>query len=400
LLALTAALVTAGVLLYPSLSRWVAADRSVDASSLRFGKVVRGDLQRDVSVEGKIVAADHPTIVSPAQGIVSILAKAGEVVTRAAVLARVESPEIQSRLKQEQSSLLSMKSELERQKISARQGNLQNMQQVSLLEVKLEAAQRSMKRFGSLLEQGLGNAIDYEKSQDDVKVANLELGHAREKTKLDKETADFEIRNKELQVQRQELVVKELERKISELSVVSPVSGLVARVDVKDKDMVQPNQALFSVVDLSRYQIEIEVPEEYAREITPGTGAVILYDTKEFEGTVKSISPEVESSQVKGVVVFGSAAPVGLKENQRVNTRLVLDSRRSVLKIPRGPFLENLGGRGAYVVQQNMATLRPISVGAVSITEVEILSGLKEGQEIILSDVTRFEGAKTVLLRR
>jgi HlyD family secretion protein len=52
------------------------------------------------------------------------------------------------------------------------------------------------------------------------------------------------------------------------------------------------------------------------------------------------------------------------------------------------------------VVQENMATLRPISVGAVSITEVEILSGLKEGQEIILSDVTRFEGAKTVLLRR
>ncbi|HEY2932273.1 MAG TPA: HlyD family efflux transporter periplasmic adaptor subunit [Acidobacteriota bacterium] len=388
------------VSLYPSLRRWAIAEQSVEASRLNFGRVARGDLVRDVSVQGKIVASDHPTIVSPAQGIISIASKAGEVVIRGSVLARIESPELQNQLKQEMSTLLSLKSDLERQKITSKQAYLQNVQQANLLGVRLEANERAMKRAKSLAEQGLGNAIDYEKAQDDVKVSSLELAHAREKTKLDKETSDFEIRNRELLVERQGLVVKEVQRRISELALVSPVSGMVARVDVKDKDMVQPNQVLFSVVDLSKYQVEVLIPENFAGEIRPGTGASILYEGQEYTGQVKSISPEVENSQVKAVVVFSSASPSGLKENQRVSTRLILEGRRNVLKVPRGPFLESLGGRQAYVVEDNMARLRPIQVGAISVTEVEVVSGLDEGEEIILSDATRFEGARTLLLRK
>jgi HlyD family secretion protein len=99
-------------------------------------------------------------------------------------------------------------------------------------------------------------------------------------------------------------------------------------------------------------------------------------------------------------VAFAEGSPSGLKENQRVDTRLLLDSRRSVLKVPRGPFLESLGGRQAYVIEEGVASLRPIRAGAVSVTEVEIESGLAEGAKIIISDMTEYESAKTILLRR
>jgi HlyD family secretion protein len=98
-------------------------------------------------------------------------------------------------------------------------------------------------------------------------------------------------------------------------------------------------------------------------------------------------------------VAFTEVPPTGLRQNQRVETRLILDSRENVLKIPRGPFLESLGGRQAYVVENGVATLKPIRAGSVSVTEVEITSGLNEGDEIVLSDLTRFEGAKSILLR-
>ena len=77
-----------------------------------------------------------------------------------------------------------------------------------------------------------------------------------------------------------------------------------------------------------------------------------------------------------------------------------MDTRVDVLKAPRGPFLEAGGGRQAYVVEDGIAVLRPIQVGAVSLAEVEIVSGLDFGEQLIVSDTARFDGAKKVLLRR
>ena len=92
--------------------------------------------------------------------------------------------------------------------------------------------------------------------------------------------------------------------------------------------------------------------------------------------------------------------PPGLKQNQRVSTRLVLETRANVLKVDRGPFVESGGGRLAYVIENGLAVARPIEIGSLSVSEVEIVSGLAAGDRIIVSDTARFEGAETVLLRR
>ena len=393
-------LAAAFIFFYPSIRDWSSAERSMDLSRIRTGTVIRGDLQRDVSVEGSIVAADHPTVVSPAQGLISILAKAGDFVKKGQALARIESPELRNQLEQEQSVLLSMQSELERLRLTSRQTDSQNQQQISLLRVRLRAGEKAVERARSLYEEKLTSVIELEKAIDGVEITQLELNQAIENAGMAVEAAEFEIRSTQLEQERQQLIVSEVERKITELSVESPVSGLVSNIEVRDKDTVQPAQALFSVVDLSEFEIEVQIPENFADEVFPGTPAMVRYEGEEYPGEVKSLSPEVAESQVKGVVVFSDLAPSGLKQNQRVYTRLILDSRPDVLKIPRGPFLESMGGRQVYVVEGNLAQLRSIQTGAVSVTEVEVLSGLEAGEEVILSDLLRFEGAQTILLRR
>ena len=105
----------------PALRRWTKAERTVSLASLRIGTVEKGDLVRDASAQGKIVAALHPTLFAPAQGIVALSVKAGDTVKKGQLLARIESPELMSRLMQERSTLLSMQSALGRQRILARQ---------------------------------------------------------------------------------------------------------------------------------------------------------------------------------------------------------------------------------------------------------------------------------------
>lgn len=393
-----AAVAGAAVLARPVV-RWLAADTSVELSQVRIGTVSRGDLERDFSVQGRIVAAFHPTLYSPAAGTVERIAQPGEAVALGAVLARVLSPELESRLKQEESTLASLAADLERQRILARQTNLQNEREAELYRVRLEAARRGMERAERTRAEGLLNAVQYEEAQDALRVAGLELEAAEQAALFEGETLDFDVRNRESLVERQRLVVEELRRQVEELAIRSPAAGVVARFDVEDRDAVAAGQAIAGVVDLSAFEAEIQVPEAYAAELAPGTPALILYEGREWPGEVRVVSPEVAASQIRCTVAFADPEPEGLRQNQRVTARLVLESKPGVLKVPRGPFVEAGGGRQAYVVDDGLAVARSVQLGVLSVSEVEVVAGLEEGERIIVSDTARFEGALTVLLR-
>lgn len=398
--ALVALVAVAAVWLAPRAASWLATERSVDASRLRIGTVTRGDLVRDVSVQGRIVAAFHPTAFSPTAGIVELATRAGETVEAGAVLARVDSPELESRLQRERSALASLESALDRRRIEARQQKLTDAQAVDLAALARDTARRAMRRAEESRAEGLINDVEYETAEDDLRRAELELRHAEEQARLEAETLDFEVADAARDIERQRLTVADLERQVDELTIRAPVAGLVSRVDVNDRDAVVAGQSLVTVVDLSAFEIEVRIPEAYADEIGPGTPARIRHEGQELPGTVRGISPEVESGQVRGIVAFEGAGPTGLRQNQRVSTRLILESRKDVLQVDRGPFLDASGGRAAYVVEGDSAVLREIRVGATSVDAVEIESGLNEGERVVVSDTTAFGDAARVYLRR
>jgi HlyD family secretion protein len=389
-----------GLTLWRPVTRWFSAERTIDAKRLRTADVVRGDLERDVAVQGRVVAAFHPTLFSPARGIVRLQVRAGDTVEQGRVLAIVDSPELQSRLKQEQASLESAMGELERVKIDSQRTELSDRQQVDLASVTLEAGQRARARAERSKQEGIINDVDYETAQDVLRRAEIELQHAKENATFQHDTREFELRNREHAVERQRLFVADLQRQVDDLSVRAPVAGLVSRLDVEDHAAVEQGIALVTVVDLSAFEVEVGIPESYADEIGPGTPAVVTYDGKDWPAVVKVVAPEVQQSEVRGIVAFASGEPAGLRQSQRLSTRVILESRKDVLKVARGPFVETGGGREAWVVRGEIAERIPIEVGATSVTEVEIVSGLAQGDEIVVSDTAAFADARRVWLRR
>jgi HlyD family secretion protein len=393
-------LLAVAVLLWPAVRRWMSADESVDLARLRVATVVRGDLVRDVSAQGSIVAANHPRLYSPAQGIVALAVRPGQQVRKGQVLLTIESPELESQLAQERARLQSLRSELERTRISAHQSTVTNVQNVELRRVRLEAARRDLVRAEKLRADGLLNEVDHDRSKDAVKIAEVELEQTQKGGGLEREALDFEVTQRGQQVESQQLAVTELERRVRQLTVTSPFDGLVATLDVDDRAAVTPNAPLLTVVDLSAFEIQVQIPEAYADEVGSGTPAVVEYAGREVPAKLTAVSPEVKESQVQGTVAFTGGLPEGLRQNQRVSVRLLLDRKTNVLKVPRGPFLESGGGGKVYVLQDGLATLRDIETGASSVSEVEIVDGLREGEQILLSDIQQFNGAKTVLVRR
>ena len=392
-------LIVGFVLAWPSVKRWSGTDRSFDRSRLRFAQVERGTLVRDLAVSGRIVASSYPTLYSPAQGTVTLKVRAGDTVSRGRLLARVDSPELAGELAQQASQVEALEADLDGKRVTNRTTILTMQQDVDLKQLKQETARREMERSNTALTDGLITQIDYSKAKDALAIAKLEYEHAVQSARLQQKTLEHTIRNTEKQLERQRLILDEARRRVSELDVLSPVDGVVGSISVNPEDNVTPNQQLMTVIDLSAFEIEIDIPESYADNISIGAETEITYEGRIYGGRVSSVSPEVTGSLVEGRVVFGDELPQGLKQNQRVSTRIILSSKQNVLKARRGPYLEAGGGRKIYLVEGDLATQQAITVGATSITEVEILSGLEEGDTIIIADTSRFRDAKSILLR-
>ncbi|HYI10842.1 MAG TPA: biotin/lipoyl-binding protein, partial [Thermoanaerobaculia bacterium] len=228
-------LLIAGVLLFPSVRRWMRAEKAVDASSLRFAVVKRGDLLRDVSVQGRVIASLHPTLFSPGQGIVSLRTRAGSQVRQGDILATVDSKELQSALEQARAQLLSTRAELDRQRIVARQAQLRAQQSVELLTLRLAAAKRDLVRNDTTFKEGLSNRADLESAQDRVRIAQMELDQSKKELDLSRETTSFEIETRQQQVISQQSVTGDLAKRVDDLMIRAPFDGMVASVAVQDR---------------------------------------------------------------------------------------------------------------------------------------------------------------------
>lgn len=385
-------------LAYPSVAKWSQADISIDPSRVRTAKVIRGEFIRDLAMQGSIVAANSPKLYAPAIGTVTLIANPGDTVEKGQQIAEVDSPELTNRLQQEQAKLASLGIELERKEIQAKQTKMKSRQQVQLEKVVLEAAKREMRRAEQSIKIEAISQLDYEKAIDDLKRSQLKHQFAVEQAELEKENLAFELKTLEFEHNQFKLQVQNTERLVSELNIVAPVSGIVGSWSVEQKAAVSLNQPLMTVVDLSAFQVEIDIPEAYADELGIGMLAMVTYNGQEYQAQIATISPEVTNNVVKGRLAFSVQPPPGIKQNQRVSGRVIIDQKNDVLYVPRGSFVQHHGGRKAFVIDAGVATLTEVTLGSRSVNKIEIVSGLAEGQEIIISNTDFVREAETLIL--
>lgn len=398
-IAAAAAVLLLLVIAVPAVSRWAAADRSVDGGTLRVAEVTRGRFLSDVAVQGRVVAAVSPTLYATAAGTVTTRVNAGDTVAAGEVLAVVEAPELLSEFERERSTLESLQAAYERQRIEARAQQAANQQTADLALVRLNAARREVERIRTAFEQGVVSRQELDRREDELAEADVRHRHAEQDVAVQDDKLAFEVRTRQLDVERQRMAVAELDRRVDELAVRSPVDGVVGSLAVQQRAAVAANQPLMTVVDLSAFEIELDVPESYADDLALDMAAEITYGGSTYPGRLTAISPEVQDGQVTGRVRFAGAQPADLRQNQRVSVRIVLEEKDDVLMVDRGAFYESGGGRVAYVVEDGIARRTPIRTGATSISKVEVTGGLAAGQQVVISSITPFADAETVLIR-
>ena len=392
-----AALVAVSATLYAA---WNNSEHSVSASRIRIAEVARGTLVRDAAVNGRVVAAVSPTLYATAPATVNLKVAAGDTVKKGDVLALLESPDLTDALKREVSTWEQLKAEVARQQILSRKQKLLAQREADTAEIDRLSAQRTLERYDSVGQIGIIAKIDYQKAKDAVNSAGIRARHARQAAALEGDDVELAIKTKTNELERQRLSMANAQRRVDELTVRAPVDGFIGTLNVQHRMVVAANAPLMTLVDLSRLEVELEVPETYAGDMGLGMRAEITLPAGRATGTLSALSPEVVKNQVLARVRFDGAQPTGLRQSQRVSARLLIEEKPDVLMVQRGPFVENEGGRHAYVLHDGVAVRTPVRIGATSISAVEIIDGLKAGDKVVVSGTDAFDNAARVSINQ
>jgi HlyD family secretion protein len=386
------------VWLLPGALRLFSAGSSVSASRLQIATVERGSFVRDIAADGRVVAAVSPTLYANAAGAVTLKVHAGDKVKKDQVLAVIASPELTNKLAQEESNGDALQVGYQQAKIDANQQRSKLQEAFENARIDEQSATRDLKRYQEAYKKGAVSQLDVDRHKDALEKAQILLRHAQSNLGMDDSSLNLEIQAKKLAYERQKLLVADLKRQVEDLNVRSPVSGQIGQLFIAQTATVPKDAKLLTVVDLSALEVQVSVPESFARDLAPGMPAVISGNGQDWKGAVSAISPEVVNGEVIARVRFEGKKPEQLRQNQRLSVRIVLDQRENVLTVARGSFVDESGGRYAYVVRDGIAYKTPVTLGPSSIDKVEILQGLKAGDKVVISGTSNFNGAAKVAI--
>lgn len=358
----------------------------------KLAKVERGDLAKSVVATGKVTPITKVEVKSKASGIVKKLyVDYGDRVKQGQLLAQLDKAEIQAQVDQSRAAL------------EAAQANLKSSQ-ADYQRAKVDAEgpdvpllKRAYDRDVSMAKDGVVSESALEDAQKNYELALNKQNVAKAQVTV----LNAKIAQADAQVSEDQANLKQLEEQLSYTDIVSPIDGIVLSRDVEMGDAVSSILVLGSSAtlvmtlgDTSEVYVKGKVDESDIGKVYLGQRARIKVESfkdKTFDGKVTKISPMgVEKDNVTTFEVRVSIQNPGgeLKAEMTANAEIILDEHKNVLQIPEGAIIYDKDKK-AYVDipdpkgKDGMDKIA-INIGISNGAKTEVLSGLKEGQEVVL----------------
>lgn len=175
---------------------------------------------------------------------------------------------------------------------------------------------------------------------------------------------------------------------LSYTTVTAPISGVIASRSIKAGNFVQINSPIFRIVDSSRLEATLNVPEREIAKIKPGQAVELVADAlpgQRFTGTVDRVSPVVDTGTGTFRVVAAFAGDGQLQPGMFSRLSINYDQRADALVVPRTALLEDGGEPAVFVIRDNKAVRTTLKLGYDDAGWIEVREGLKQGDAVVIA---------------
>ena len=386
-----------------ALTKLEPAAPSVERATLWIDSVRRGTMVRQVRAPGTLVPEEMRYISAVTSGRVEAkLIRPGTVVTPTTPLLELSNPDVQLQALESDRSLAQAEAQLVSLKTNLETARLGQRSAVAAAQSAYNEAKRNVEVYEELDKKGLSSKNEVQRAKDVVAETQERLESEKARLQAMTETVARQITMQENDIRRLRTIAQFQRDRVNSMHVMAGASGVLQEMNLEPGQYVLAGQTIARVAQPDRLKAVLRVPETQAKDIAVGQPVDIDTRNGVVKGKVMRVDPSVQNGTVTvDVSLEGAALPRGARADLSVDGTIEIERLTDVLYVGRPAYgqAESTVGLFRLDPDQEHATQVQVKLGRSSVNTIEVVSGLKPGDKVIISDVSQWDGQQRLRIK-
>jgi HlyD family secretion protein len=372
---------------------------SIPRARLRTALVTTGPIEAAIMATGTVVPEVERVLSSPLDArVLRILVRPGAQLEVGAPVVELDISESVLTLEKIVKDLKVKENQQAQSRLTLEKSLVDLVGKIEVKTLDLQAAQSRLDSNQELFKDSLLSREALRQSELSVKQMQIELAQLRgERENAERANA---VQLEGLSLERGSLDKEAAQaRRLLDLSTTkSDRKGVLTWVLSQEGALVHRGDVIARIADLSSFRVDGSVSDVHAGRLRPGMPAVVRINDESLDGTISEVFPTIENGVIRFTVALAKASHASLRPSLRADVLVITERKPRALRLKRGPFADSVA-RQVFVVRGDRAIRVPVTLGLAGIDDVEVTSGLGEGDEVIISDMRDYAHLSEVKIK-
>ena len=374
---------------------------SVNRKDLVFSEVDNGTIEVSVSASGKVVPAFEEIINSPINTrIVEVYRKGGDSVDVGTPILKLDLQSTETEYKKLLDEEQMKRYQLEQLKVNNNTYLSDLSMQVKISAMKLNRMEVELRNERYLDSLGSGTTDKVRQAELNFNTGKLELEQLRQQYANESKVKEADLKVKELEFNIFSKSLAEMKRTLDDAQIRSPRKAILTYINNQVGAQVAEGSQVAIISDLSHFKVEGEIADTYGDRVAAGGRAIVKIGNEKLEGTVSSVTPLSKNGVISFIVQLNEDNNKRLRSGLKTDVYVMNAVKEGVLRLANASYYV---GRGEYelFVQDSKDEIvkRKVQLGDSNFEYVEVISGLKPGDKVVVSDMSRYKNKNKLKLK-
>lgn len=374
---------------------------SVNRRDLVFSEVDNGTIEVSVSASGKVVPAFEEIINSPINTrIVEVYRKGGDSVDVGTPILKLDLQSTETEYKKLLDEEQMKRYQLEQLKVNNNTYLSDLSMQVKISAMKLNRMEVELRNERYLDSLGSGTTDKVRQAELNFNTGKLELEQLRQQYANESKVKEADLKVKELEFNIFSKSLAEMKRTLDDAQIRSPRKAILTYINNQVGAQVAEGSQVAIISDLSHFKVEGEIADTYGDRVAAGGRAIVKIGNEKLEGTVSSVTPLSKNGVISFIVQLNEDNNKRLRSGLKTDVYVMNAVKEGVLRLANASYYV---GRGEYelFVQDSKDEIvkRKVQLGDSNFEYVEVISGLKPGDKVVVSDMSSYKNKNKLKLK-
>ena len=374
---------------------------SVNRKDLVFSEVDNGTIEVSVSASGKVVPAFEEIINSPINTrIVEVYRKGGDSVDVGTPILKLDLQSTETEYKKLLDEEQMKRYQLEQLKVNNNTYLSDLSMQVKISAMKLNRMEVELRNERYLDSLGSGTSDKVRQAELNFNTGKLELEQLRQQYANESKVKEADLKVKELEFNIFSKSLAEMKRTLDDAQIRSPRKAILTYINNQVGAQVAEGSQVAIISDLSHFKVEGEIADTYGDRVAAGGRAIVKIGNEKLEGTVSSVTPLSKNGVISFIVQLNEDNNKRLRSGLKTDVYVMNAVKEGVLRLANASYYV---GRGEYelFVQDSKDEIvkRKVQLGDSNFEYVEVISGLKPGDKVVVSDMSSYKNKNKLKLK-